>query len=733
MIRAGLLVWLALLPAPALAQDIAVRSGAHERFDRLVIDLPERIGWQLETRARRATVIFERSALGFDLAAVFDRIGRDRLLALSAPPGQGRLVLDLACDCVLRPFWHGATMFVLDIADPPEDTPPPPASKVVLPAPAPHASPAARALEARLAAEAAPAPEPRAGPPPAAAPDLAGMRTLLLYQLGRATAQGLVRAVAAAPRAAHAAPEPSTPEPPAQARPAPAPAIALSARTAMDRESPPSAGPAPDADRIACPAPEALDLSAWDGGAPLPLAMGRLRRSLVGEFDHVDRAAALALARLHVHHGFGAEARQVLALLPDPDAGTRLLGELALLVEEAPLPEDALLRQAIGCGAPTLLWALLAQPRLASGQVFDHQALERSFAALPAGLRRTLGPGLVRRLAAVGHVRTADHLQRMLERAAPAGDPAARVSRAALSGRGAAPAEDALAAAGRSNTLHAAEALARSLETALARGAPVALPQAQLAGAYALELRETALGARLAAAHVAALGASGAFDEAVAELARLAPDPGRPEARAMAADLLRTITSDGDDITFLRHALPARLAPPETLSPPLAGAVARRLLAAGLAEAALRYLPRDTDDPDLRLLRAEIALARARPAEAERSLVALEGAEADRLRARARMMRGDHRAAQALFESGGDPAGADRAAWLAGEAAALAQARAPLLRDLAEVMERPAAAGISPGAPLLDAPRAVLAEAEAARAILARLLAQGPGPGAAPR
>lgn len=732
MIRAALLVWLALLPVPALAQDVPVRSGAHDGFDRLVIDLPERIGWRLEPGAPRASVIFERATLRFDLAAVFDRIGRTRLRALSAPPGQGRLVLDLACDCVLRPFWHGATMLVLDIADPPaapRPSPPPRQISAAL-APAP-VSPAARALEAQLAAELAPVPGPRAAPPPAA-PDLDGMRTLLLRQLSRAAAQGLVRAAPAAPRAVGRAPDP--PEPAPATQDAPVPAIAVTARTAMDRDSAPAAGPAPVAAAMAdCPAPGALDIAAWDGGAPLPVALGRLHRGLYGEFDTVDRATALALVRLHIHHGFGAEARQVLGLLPGPDAETRLLGELALLVEVAPLPEGSALRGAIGCGEPALLWGLLAQPRLAPGQVFDHDALERSFAALPAGLRRALGPGLVRRLAAVGHVETADHLQRMLERAAPPGDPAAGLSRATLSARRAVPEGTALATAARSNTVQAAEALARSLETTLARGAPVALSQAQLAGAYALELRETGLGARLAAAHVAALAASGAFDEAVAELARVAPDRDRPEARAMAADLLRTITRDADDITFLRHALPARLAPPETLPPPLAARIARRLLGVGLTEAAARYLPPAGTDPAHRLLRAEIELARQRPAEAELALLALEGAEADQLRARARMLRGDHRSAQALFEAAGDPAGADRAAWLAGEAVALAQARAPLLRDLAEVMKRPAAPAPGPGAPLLDAPRAVLAEAGAARAVLARLLAQGASPGADPQ
>jgi len=70
-------------------------------------------------------------ALRFDLSGAFDRIGRDRLRALAAPEGQGRLLLDLGCDCALRPFWHGARMLVLDIADPPAAPAAPPAAPVL--------------------------------------------------------------------------------------------------------------------------------------------------------------------------------------------------------------------------------------------------------------------------------------------------------------------------------------------------------------------------------------------------------------------------------------------------------------------------------------------------------------------------------------------------------------------------------------------------------------------------
>lgn len=728
MIRAALVLLALSLAAPALAQSVPVRSGAHDGFDRLVIYLPRRLDYRIEPLEGGATIVFDTQTLRFDLGAVFTRIGRGRLTAVDAPAGQGRLRLDLACDCALRPFWHGDAMLVIDIADP---VPRPPAPRPVTLRGFPVPSPAAEAFAARFAP--APAQDKNPDPGTSPSPDLDNMRSVLLHQLGRAASQGLVMAVPEAGRI-HLVPPPSDTRNPA---PAPATAdaqpvrpvdtITLRAHTSLDRDEA-GRGGARTALRAepACPAPALLDVPSWGGPDSLPEGMGRLYRNLFGEFDAINRQAVRDLARLYIHHGFGAEARQVLGLFGPPDAETRLLGDLAQLVDQGPLPESAPLRAATGCGEPTVLWALLARGQVDDALTFDHAALQRSFAALPAGLRRSLGPGLVRHLVAARHADTASHLQRMIDPVAAPGEAGIGLARADLAARTAGPDMAALAEVSRTNSIHAAEALALAIEASLLRGAPVAIDQARLAGAYAHELRGTAIGERLAVAHVSALAAAGAFDEAAAEFDRLGLDPAEPVARAMAESVLREATRAADDLTFLRYVLSDRFLTPGAMTETLAGAIARRLLDAGFADAADRVLPPGQADPALRLLRAEISLARARPAEAELALLSLDGPEADRLRARARTMRGDHATARALFAASAAQPEADRAALRTRDPASLAAAENPLLREVATVLEEhPAPA--APGS-VLDRPRSVLEETRAARDVLTRLLAETPMP-----
>src|SRR6056297_396549 len=106
MTRILMTVLLLLLPVGTAAQAVAVRSGAHEGFTRLVLDMPRRVDWRLEPRDGGASISFAGPPLSLDLDGVFERISRDRLRAVSVV--DGRLELEFACACETRAFWHGA-------------------------------------------------------------------------------------------------------------------------------------------------------------------------------------------------------------------------------------------------------------------------------------------------------------------------------------------------------------------------------------------------------------------------------------------------------------------------------------------------------------------------------------------------------------------------------------------------------------------------------------------------
>lgn len=755
-------LWLAALLPPAAAQTVPVRSGAHDGFDRIVLDMPERRAWWVVPREGGATLLFDGDGLRFDLGTVFARIGRARLRAIADPGAGNRLDLVLDCDCRIAPVWHDGDMLVIDIGAP---------STAVSAAAAPAAalvrprlrgamplgagpSSAAAALAARLDAR----PGPRRETPPdagAAAPDgaLDAMRDDLVRQLGRAASQGLLSLVpdSGRPRTGPIAdPDgmsaPPAAVPPAAVSPAPAKARAtprevpgLRITTGMDRARP--GPPLPSQATGRCPAPALLDVPSWGGTQPLAREIGQLNAALFGEFDTVREDTALRLARLYIHHGFGAEARQVLGWLGEATRGHAEAQALARLVDGVPAPAGGTLAAALDCGEPGVLWALLSLPDLPPERVFDHRALQRSFLALPDGLRRVLGPGLVRRLTGAGHHRTAETILRHLRGGDAPADAETGLARAALArdtGKEA-QADAALREIVRSNTPQTGLALAQSIERALARAAPVDFDEAQLAGALAFEHRGTPLGVRLALAYLSALAASGAFEEAMAEFARLRPSVAEAEAARVASVLVSYLQRGADDVTFLRAMLTDRLVAPGALDDSVALAVAQRLLALGFAEHAARHLaapgPQGARPQDRarRLLRARIALEQDRPADALAEVAALDGEEAGLLRAEALALSGDHEAARRLFAAHDAARGADRAALHSGRAVALAGAEAPPLRAMGSLLaQAPPAAAAAEGAHGIDAHRALLAQSLRLRDATAQLLAATPGRAAAP-
>jgi len=509
--------------------------------------------------------------------------------------------------------------------------------------------------------------------------------------------------------------------------------------TSMDHGTPraPRTGQAPDS----CPPQAHLDVPSWGGAGPFAVEVGRLNGALFGEFDRVREAEALQLARLYIHHGFGAEARQVLGWLDAGTPGIAHARALARLVEGRSLPAGGALADALDCGEPGVLWAILAIQDLPAQSVFDHRALRRSFVALPDGLRRALGPALVRRLVAAGHHRTAETILRHLRGGDAPSDAETRLARAALA-RGTGKnevADTALRGITRTNAPPTAVALARTIEHALSREAPVDFDDAQLAGALAFEHRGSPLGGRLALAYLSALAASGAFDEAMTEFERLRPSVGEDEAAKVASVLVSYLLRRADDVTFLRAMMTDRLVSPGRLDDAVAPGVARRLLGLGFPAQAARHVaparaegPRHDVSRARRVLRAQIALAQDRPAAVLSEVLGLDGDEADLLRAEALALRGDHDAARRLFAAHDAARSADRAALHSGHAAAMAEAEARPLREMGELLARNVAVPAAEAEADLASHRALVEHSTALRGAMERLLATTPAQ-AAPR
>lgn len=744
-----LAVCLVGIAGAASAQTVSVRSGEHGGFTRLTLDLSDREDWRMEENPDGVRIVFPGSDMDFDTTRVFDRINRDRLRAIQ--PARGQLQLDFACECDLTAFWHADSLLVFDIAETDraldgasEQATAPLSDGYMSPRLSPLSAATARlsqSLELTLpkgprADEAIPGRIVDA----ASRSELSRIRQELLRELGRAAGQGVLTpartsmsysdattSAAASDKDIDAARRETPPTPEIHATTQISP-FNLRVESVVDRDFASKRAGTTRLDTDETCVPEAwVDLPSWGGADAFHVRIGDLNRQLLREFDQPDAGIALQLARSYLYFGLGAEARHVLDLRPDPSPEDQILREIASIMDLAKAPAEARIATLVGCGEPAVLWALLAKQDMPSETVFDHKALLRSFSSLPAHLREAFGPELASRLIDAGHTQTAQSIIRMTERTAKtaASDLAlARANLASIQGNDEG-ARMELNEAVAKNSEIAPAALAKLIDGLIADDLPVPLEKAELAAAYAFENRGTDLGRRMSETYLSALGASGAFAKAVSEFQRLRTDIDDAGTARIAAALMRRMTRDADDVTFLRHALSDQLVTPDMIPTALGVDIAKRLLASGFAEHAHSFvapdMPGRSDKPS-KLVRAEIALVQERPRQAEVELLDMEDPDATVLRAQAKALAGDYTAAQALYKASDESDLAIQAAWFAQDIDALTRADDPIMRQLAENLQSASQEPASPPDAPFERHRHVLETATTLRTAMTTLL-----------
>lgn len=627
-------LFVACCASPALADPVPVRSGEHDGFSRLVLDMPERLEWVSRPRDDGISIGFPDRELQFDVRRVFDRLTRGRLSAIAAPKGRGQLDLTFGCTCEAKVFWHSQSMLVVDIIDRTitvETLPEQPrdlesmrlTGNEVLPSAARALSPAAAMTAAQIhvedAVETAPVED-------TAEAGLSAVRRTLLEEMARAAKQGLLAPSAKRPSAAM---QPATLAPSVASLPegrepriddrttSPHPPVShmnLRAQAGVDH----ARGDRFQRDRTegartACLPDHLLDVPDWGQDLPFHAQVGALHNRLSQEFDIFDPSVILQLARLYVYFGFGLEARQVAMLGRAPTDEMQILLELAAVMDQPGPPlSTPRLRLDIGCHGVSAVWAALAHDILPKDQLLDHEAILRGFAALPEHLRRYLGPGLARRLLDAGHRETSDMILRGIRYMDPSGMPGKGLAAAelAIAGGDSEQAEVALQEAVDQNAELSAEALLTLIDQRLSEGRAVPYDSAQLAGAYFQEHRGTGFGQRLGRGYLTALAASEAFTEAFSEFDRVAADFSPQMTSETRQDLVRLLTRTAGDFDFLRHVIAGHAGAPRAISPELASDMAKRLMRLGFAEEAQGFLSAAAaraPTPGNRLERAEMA------------------------------------------------------------------------------------------------------------------------------
>jgi hypothetical protein len=684
MIALAAAVLIALVGGGAAAQTVALRSGDHDGYARLVLEFPgERPGWRLTRAGEGYALIFDAEELEIDASEVFRLIGRDRISSVTqSGPGEP-LMIGIACDCHAEAFDFRTGAVVIDVRDgsPPVGSPFEGATGEAQAAGRMNESPPGLSLLAGGTVEASAvlpfqwenATDPAIGsrvPPnmsgategsgtdsdgPSPVPANRDRATIeaIAGELGRASSQGLIDLpLTLSPTA--------DPESPAGQGPrktsAPGAANNLRVMTGIDRDFGALGPDRPQrASEPRCLPDSAVSVARWGDEARLGEEIARYRAAAVDARDAPDPTAVRALARHYVFLTFGAESRLAVESLPErlPDAD--LLRTLADVMDgEQPTAANPLAGQS-DCTSEVALWALLASPE-PSLEVPATATIMTTFSGLPVHLRRHLAPRLAAALDGAGQPDAAVSVLNAATRAG--GDAGASVAlAAALRENDTTLAENNLRSLRASNPLEASQAVLALLERDLATGGPIDAAILEDAAAFAFELRDDPVGQALAKARIRGLAVNGAFIDALAALRQLSgPVVAETEPATHWGLLLGTAAARADDGEFLTVSFAlAREGLAAEVPADARRAAAARLIGLGLDDMASLYLtPGDEGDPGVRLARANRALTTGNAAAALAQADGLEIVGGDLIEAEALSASGAHGAAADAFAQLGD-------------------------------------------------------------------------------
>ncbi|CUK07775.1 hypothetical protein RUE5091_02989 [Ruegeria denitrificans] len=634
----------------AAAQDLTVRSGEHEGYTRLVVQVPPDTGWVLKQKKNGARLNVALKDATFQTGSVFQRLTQNRLAAISQAEPGGVLELEFGCDCVASAFLFKNTMIVVDIA--PGTFLPPLTSDI----PAPIFPKNLKENE-----KSAPKQSIDALALPLLNLNANGFEDQLSARLLQGADRGIVdlNISPVGPRASAGNQSQFMP-----------PEVELNVQvTSILDELNGLLGPdIPMVKRRPpCISSAELAFDDWSDDRPFPEQAAQLRSGLYQEFDAIDKKRALKLAKLYAHSGFGAEAISALDLLGEQSLEAKRIAAIAHVLDKGPLTEDNPFQGLQRCDGDAVLWAALSEGHLQEDA--NLTAIEQSFARLPDHLRRHTGPALSDILVSGDKLEAARRVLRSVDRVRTQTSASVVQAKAKI----AAAERDALRTANlltevietSDATLEAPLALARLIDKRWLERGSVSPQELDLAESYTVEFRRADIGPMMQRTHAVALSLSQEFDASLELVTELPEDAESADALNRVVSIL---TERADDATFLHRILSLPAAQSRGLTTDTAIAVADRLIALGFSRQAyaLAKRPQDRLRRGKRArLRAKALLLDQRPHQALLELADNQTDEANMLRAEALIIAGDYAAAGDLIRSSGLVDDANRLFWLA--------------------------------------------------------------------
>ncbi|CUH51352.1 hypothetical protein [Shimia marina] len=702
----------------AQAQDVLFRSGEHEDFTRLVATLPSAdTDWTITGRGTTYRIKIEGDDLNLRTSRIFDRIPRTRLANVVTDDQAGEVELQLACDCRIVSIPYNERYVIFDIREglPPEqdDLPQIPLSfGEAVPTEEPQRIFRFSSLEAAKPVTTAPVPEQEPSPKP----DFSGLLALENFVTRKtnvtALRQDLIKQVdrAATQRLLDAQPIPVLPDTTPTELAAGEQFKTPGASVVKTDHVPPQAAIGMDGKDLnivaynvidevgrdiaallsgqrgvgTCLPDAAVNIASWSGDRTFIEELAALRQNLVGEFDRTNDEALEQLAKLYIHYTFGAEALQALDLLPK-SGHSDILEAMAFIVDGEPLPEEGHAFANQGhCSGHVALWAALAGEPL-TGESAAKGAMD-GLAAMPRHLREYLGPKLSNHFVEQGDTESATLVLNAIARAnsTPAANfDFAKATLDAEMGK-TEEATEALTELATENSDMATLAIIDLVDSHLQQGVAPASDTIALVGALAVEHKGGAMGPSLRRAHALARMLDKDFETAFAIVAEIEDRDGAEHAVEIRNRLANAVIEHSEDFDIISYTLAQKLSEPGRIKPDTALALAHKLFDLGFVGETRRLLQAAQNasaNDKKRLLKARVALADALPRRAEAELMGMDSPEANRLRAKARSLSGDHEIAASLLAELGDEAEAEAENWLGGNLQALAASETEVYRQ----------------------------------------------------
>lgn len=606
------------------AQQITVRSGEHSDFTRVTLAPSERVNWRLRQDGKEVVVFVETATATFDISAVFDRIQRQRIVDVQADTQALRLTL--GCACSVRSFEADSGLIVIDIEGARD-----PLSRLLDPSfanrldslryqfppglrfgPVPDASGAAflqpRAIgsllhggdntdrfgtEMRLETDHA---KPR-GEHIASGrsilsriesgvwsgrldhqSDISIGEAQLLAGILRARSQGLLVASSEDPVAKKETGHDQAGQHLAM--------LNVMTRSVLDEMR--QSIQAGDVPTVLCTPDSQIALSEWASGDGFVADIANARLALFGEFDVLDRAAALNLARIYLHYAMGYEAGEVLDMPEMRQEDTSVLRSIARILDNHDANHVTAFEGQEACQSDSALWALLDSRGEVTADETNRPAILQAFGRLPDPVQSAVKPALMQAFLEIEDVTSAEAVQRMGAQAPledVAGQSLVLVAFEEASG------EEALAIELRnrivqSNSDSSPAAVVQIVDRAWSLDLGLEPSQIELIQAFLFEHRGSEISADLQRALVRAYLLVGDFDAAFRELA--SPD-GAFDTRAGLADFFQALSEKGSDLDTLAYSYQITPSQVQALRREVAQKLSERLLGLGFTDQAAKF------------------------------------------------------------------------------------------------------------------------------------------------